>query len=148
MPMHQHLPMDHYLLPEPEEDPNAEAYPLRHYYHLVRSTTPHGHAICSWHRLPQSGGQPGGTLERDATQDELQCKPRTQAAWLSPDFESRGAVRAHLSGSDRAAYELHILPWKSEDCPTHGTVYEASHLLLSHNEDRLAAATAAATAAL
>ena len=25
----------------------------------------------------------------------------------------------------------------SEDCPTHGTVYEASHLLLSHDEDRV-----------
>ena len=29
---------------------------------------------------------------------------------------SRVAI-GHLSGSDRAAYELHILPWKSEDCP-------------------------------
>ena len=35
------------------------------------------------------------------------------------------------------AYELYILPWKSEDCPIHGTVYEASHLLLSHDEDRV-----------
>ena len=51
----------------------------------------------------------------------------------------RGPVRAHLSGSDRAVYELYILPWKSEDCPTHRIVYEAGHLLLSHDEDRVGA---------
>jgi len=36
---------------------------------------------------------------------------------------------------DRASYELHILPWKGQQCTALRTVTPGSQLLLSYNED-------------
>ena len=47
----------------------------------------------------------------------------------------RRPVRSYLMRGDRASYELHILPWKGQQCTALRTVTPGSQLLLSYNED-------------
>jgi hypothetical protein len=91
---------------------------------------------------PKVAGNPAALWEGTQPRTDCSASPARRLHGCPPTLNQdcidvRGPVRAHLSWSNGAAYELHILPWKSEDCPTHRTVYEGCHLLLSHDEDRV-----------